>query len=116
MKLIVILTIVFILYEMVKITMLKTFWDLNLISRRNPILITIEAMYFAYAIYLFFIGYWIVGLVILTISAITSTIMYDKVKKGDAAGKNMIIYLITDSIISLALLSAVLILELNKIL
>lgn len=115
MKLILIATIIFVLYELVKLAIFNKFWEFTFFNKnRNLMLIFIESMYIIYAISLLFTDYWSIGLGVLVVSIITSIKLKKEFDKNKLINNNMIVTIILDSILSLILLFTIIVFEFNK--
>lgn len=112
MKLVVYLTFCFIAYELLKLFMLKTYWNASLNRRKYRMGTLIEFLYFLYMIYLFFAHYWYIGLCILIVSAITALQLNDDFIEREKFNKSIRRYLIADGVVSIIFLLLIIFKEL----
>lgn len=110
------ITIFFIIFELVKILMLPTYWRISLKRREGKYraLSILEFLYIGFMVVLFFTKYWYVGILILLVSLITGMQIHDDVIERTKFHKNLRTYLTIDSIVSILFLSVIVIKELLK--
>ena len=114
MKLIVYISLMFILYELLKAIMAGTYWRVACMSKRNLPLRILDFMYVIFLIYLFFTSYWYVGVAILIVSIITAMQTTDDVIEKTKINKRIKSYLVVDNIVSILFLLLIVFKELLK--
>jgi hypothetical protein len=112
MKLILIATMIFVLYELVKLIMFNKFWEFTFESPKNKYIVSMEILYMIYSIYLLFTEYWYIGLGIWIVSILTSFQIAKAIKKHMVSDKTSKFCMILDHIISFTLLSFIVVNEL----
>ena len=106
------LTLCFIVFEILKLISLPTYWRLSLERGKYPALVTVETLYLFYVIFLAFVGFWYIGLCVLMVSIITAfQVMDDVIEKNDF-NKQIRKYLFADGVVSIIFLSFIIIKEL----
>jgi len=106
-KIIIYFTTFFIIYEIIKLVFLKTFWRLSNSKNKNiPILMT-EGIYLTFIIILFFSKYWFFAALIFIMSIITSIVNINSAKSG-VLDKKYIKCLLIDNILSVIILVTIL--------
>ena len=111
MKLLVYLSLMFILYELLKLFMAGTYWRVACLKMRNKAMRLLDLMYLLFLIYLFFTPYWYVGVAIFIVSIITALQTSDDVMEKSKFNKRLKGYLIADNIVSILLLLIVVLKE-----
>jgi len=112
MKLIAYLSILFILYELLKLFMAGTYWRIACLKKRNKVLRLLDLMYLFFLIYLFFTPYWYVGVAILITSVITALQTTDDVIEKTKFDKRIRGFIIADNIVSILFLLLIVLKEL----
>ena len=114
MKITLYLTLCFIAFELLKLTMPENYWKESLKFRKFSGLRLLEAMYLIFIIYLFFVSYWYVGLMITLVSAITAYQLMVYVVGKSEFNKDIKKYLFSDGVVSIIALLIVVFKELLK--
>ena len=114
MKLLLYLTFCFIIFELLKLTMLKAYWNASLKRNKHPFLAFLELMYFIYLIALMFVGYWYVGTIVIVVSIITAFQLMDDVMEFSKFDKKIKNSLFVDGFVSILLLLIIIVKELKK--
>jgi hypothetical protein len=104
MKLIVYISLMFILYESLKLFMAGTYWRIACLKRRNKALKLLDLMYLLFLIYLFITPYWYVSIAILITSVITALQTTDDVIEKSKFNKRIRGFIIADNIVSILFL------------
>jgi len=107
-----ILTIIYALYELVKILICETFWKFSQNRKNYPLWRLFELSYLMYLLLLFFTKYWYIGLTMIIISIITSFQTGDKIYEKSEITQQMKNILTIDGIISIFVLSIIIYREL----
>jgi hypothetical protein len=113
MKLIVYLSLLFILYELLKAIMAGTYWRIACMKVRSLPIRLLDFMYVIFLIYLCFVSYWYVSVAILIISIITALQTTDDVIEKTKFNKRIRGYLIADNIVSILFLLLIVIKEIR---
>lgn len=113
MKLLIILTICFIAFEILKLAMPKTYWNLSIKVKVLSPLRFIELLYFIYLIYLFFVSYWYIGLSVFIASVIMAFQLMDDTQEKSKFNRQIKNYLLVDGIASIILLLVIIVKEYN---
>lgn len=107
-----ILTIIYVVYEFIKLIICETFWKFSQNRKKHPLWRLFELSYLMYLLLLFFTKYWYVGLTMIIISIVTAFQTGDKVyEKSEITGKMKNILRI-DGIVSMLVLSIIIYREL----
>ena len=111
MKLLQIITIIFIIWEIIKIIKAKTIWNEvknQWLKKDNSTDLStiqiISAIYMVYNIGLFFTRYWVIGLLLAIVAIITSIIMHPYIKNNEPYSNKAKAISYVDSIISIIIL------------
>ena len=104
MKLIVYLSLMFILYELLKLFMAGTYWRVACLKMRNKAIRLLDLMYLLFLIYLFFTPYWYVGIGVLVVSVITALQTSEDVIEKTKFDKRIKGFIIADNIVSILFL------------
>lgn len=113
MKITLYLTLVFIAFELLKLTMSETYWNESLKFRKFSGLRLLETTYFIFLIYLFFVSYWYVGLMIIIVSVITAFQLMEYVVGKSEFNKDIKKCLFGDGMVSILALLIVVFKELR---
>lgn len=114
MKLLLFLTICFIIFELLKLAMPRTYWNVSLKLRMFSPLRILEFLYLIFLVYLFFVSYWYIGLTVFIASLITGFQLMDDVQEKTKFNKTIRGYLFVDGVVSIILLSVIIFKELLK--
>jgi hypothetical protein len=112
MKIIVVLSIIFAMYELLKLVFIKKYWKMGL-DKRSPLVLTVEIIYMILLVIILFSKYWYVGLTILLLSIISAYNLAEAIRLKSALTNRSKLYIFADGVITIL---AFLILILNKIL
>jgi hypothetical protein len=104
MKLIVYISLMFILYELLKAIMVDAYWRVACMKVRSLPIRILDFIYVIFLIYLCFVSYWYVSVAILIISVITALQTTDDIIEKTAINKRIRGYLIADNITSILFL------------
>jgi hypothetical protein len=102
-----ILTIIFIVYEFIKLANYRVFWKFSQNRKKYPFWRLFELMYLMYLLLLFFTKYWLVGLTMIIVSIVTAFQTGDKIYDKSEITKPMRNQLIIDGIVSMIILSTI---------
>ena len=114
MKIILLITLFFIGYELFKLIMAKKYWYASLERINHKTLAFVEISYFIYLGALFFIGYWYIGAIILLVSIITAFQIMDDAMKQSKFNDKIRNFLFADGVVSILLLIIIIVKELKK--
>lgn len=101
MKLIIYLTVCFMLFEFLKLLMPRQYWKFSLDRIKKPTLVLIEFVYFCYMVSLFFTQYWFIGLCIFIVSLITAYQLSEDVMTKSSFDKRIKSYLFVDGVVTI---------------
>jgi len=107
-----ILTIIYVVYELIKLIICKTFWKFSQNRKKYPLWRIFELSYLMFLLLLFFTKYWYVGLTMIIISIVTAFQTGDKVYEKSEITRKMKNILRIDGIISMLVLSIIIYREL----
>jgi len=112
MKLIIWLTFGFIAFELLKLFILKTYWNLSINRDKRHFVAVIEFIYFVFLVGLFFTPYWYIGIGVLIVSIVTAFQVMDDFMEMTKFNKQIRNYISTDAIVSIILLLVIIFKEL----
>ena len=107
-------TLFFMIFELLKIIMLPTYWRMSLKRKEGKYraLTILEFLYMGFTVVLVItLKYWYVGILILFVSLITSTQIYEDVIEKTKFNKFIRKYLTIDSLVSILFLSIIVVKE-----
>ncbi len=106
------IAICFIIFEIIKLIMLPSYWRISLKRKDYPFLILLEFIYMIFLIVLIFTKYWYVSILVLIVSVITGVQIHDDMIEKTKFNKTLKNYLFMDGIVSILLLLIIVIKEL----
>ena len=112
--LIIYITLFFIVYEILKLIFLPSYWRLSLEREKHPALVILETLYLLFLVFLTFVGFWYIGLCVLIVSIITAFQIMDDVIERVNFNKQVGKYLFADGVVSIIFLLVVILKELLK--
>jgi hypothetical protein len=104
MKILAFISLMFILYELLKAIMVDTYWRMACLNKRSTAMRFLDFVYLIFMIFLLFTHYWYVGVVIFIVSIITALQTTDDVIEKTKFNEKIRGYLIADNVVSILLL------------
>lgn len=100
LNILLILSIIFAMYELLKLIKMKVYWKLS-IGKRGTFILILEGIYMLFLVVLTFTKYWYVGLTILFLSFLTAYNIAGAVRQKSELTNQIKIYVIADGVVSI---------------